>query len=294
MESNQLGPAEKFDLANKNFKKVYRERGKKKYGIKYRYLHNWNLQKSRYLLNEDYCFNGNKKVYKRGAIVNVDFGVNIGTELSGNHFAIILNKKDTPKNDKLTVIPLTSHEHVSTVKLDETISGTSQEKLEKNIINSLVETYAAFFLTVTLSNELNETDKVPLDEWNRQINLSSEPQNKFLKSFIDIAGKNITTREVALLALKDSGFLKTDNINVSSISELLDVDEIKIKQQKLLDLSSKYSDYNKVTYAKINDITTISKSRLRKINEYDPIGDIKVSTEILNIIDSKIKEIFCY
>lgn len=35
--------------------------------------------------------------YKRGTIIYVDFGVNIGSELSGGHFAIILNKKDSKK-----------------------------------------------------------------------------------------------------------------------------------------------------------------------------------------------------
>ena len=35
--------------------------------------------------------------YKRGTVVMVNFGTSIGNELSGNHFAIVLNKKDSPK-----------------------------------------------------------------------------------------------------------------------------------------------------------------------------------------------------
>ena len=46
--------------------------------------------------------------YKRGSVVMVNFGTNIGYELSGNHFAIVLNKDDNNKNGLLTVIPLTS------------------------------------------------------------------------------------------------------------------------------------------------------------------------------------------
>ena len=36
--------------------------------------------------------NKNYRVYKRGTIVYVDFGVNVGYELSGNHFAIVLTE----------------------------------------------------------------------------------------------------------------------------------------------------------------------------------------------------------
>lgn len=53
----------------------------------------------------------NKKIYpkfKRGEIIKVDFGINIGTELSHTHFAIVLNSDDTIHNDNITVIPITS------------------------------------------------------------------------------------------------------------------------------------------------------------------------------------------
>lgn len=46
--------------------------------------------------------------FKRGEIIKVDFGVNIGTELSHTHFAIVINSDDTFKNDNITVIPITS------------------------------------------------------------------------------------------------------------------------------------------------------------------------------------------
>lgn len=41
--------------------------------------------------------------YKRGTIVMVNFGTSIGNELSGNHFAVVLNKKDSPNSGKITV-----------------------------------------------------------------------------------------------------------------------------------------------------------------------------------------------
>ncbi|HAP8019376.1 TPA: type II toxin-antitoxin system PemK/MazF family toxin, partial [Enterococcus faecium] len=52
--------------------------------------------------------NKNYRVYKRGTIVYVDFGVNVGYELSGNHFAIVLNNKDNSKNGVVCVVPISS------------------------------------------------------------------------------------------------------------------------------------------------------------------------------------------
>ena len=41
-------------------------------------------------------------------IIKVDFGVNMGSELSNTHFAIVLNNDDNNSVDNITVIPLTS------------------------------------------------------------------------------------------------------------------------------------------------------------------------------------------
>ena len=48
------------------------------------------------------------KRYSRGQIVKVRFGVNIGSEFSGDHYAIVISKQDTMLNPILHVIPLTS------------------------------------------------------------------------------------------------------------------------------------------------------------------------------------------
>ncbi|EHO46979.1 type II toxin-antitoxin system PemK/MazF family toxin [Lentilactobacillus kisonensis] len=52
--------------------------------------------------------NSRYQIYKRGTVAYVDFGLGVGSELSGPHYAIVLNKKDNPNNSKITVIPLTS------------------------------------------------------------------------------------------------------------------------------------------------------------------------------------------
>lgn len=46
--------------------------------------------------------------YKRGQIVFVNFGFRIGNELGGNHYAIVLDVKNSKANKTITVVPLKS------------------------------------------------------------------------------------------------------------------------------------------------------------------------------------------
>lgn len=48
------------------------------------------------------------KRYSRGSIVRVRFGVNVGSEFSGNHYAVVVSKNDTAYNPVLHVVPITS------------------------------------------------------------------------------------------------------------------------------------------------------------------------------------------
>lgn len=59
--------------------------------------------------DEESTFDCSKiKIFKRGNIVKANLGFNIGNELGGLHYCIVLNKNDNPKNGTLNVIPLTS------------------------------------------------------------------------------------------------------------------------------------------------------------------------------------------
>lgn len=48
------------------------------------------------------------KTFKRGDIIKVNLGFNIGTELGGLHYCVVLNKKDNPHSGNLNIIPLSS------------------------------------------------------------------------------------------------------------------------------------------------------------------------------------------
>lgn len=64
-----------------------------------------------------------KKYWKfsRGSLIFIEFGVNVGGELSNNHWAIVLDKQDSPYKKTLTVIPITSKESKGTIPIKEII-----------------------------------------------------------------------------------------------------------------------------------------------------------------------------
>lgn len=75
------------------------------------------------------------KRYGRGRIIRVRFGVNVGSEFSGDHFAIVISKNDTAFNPVLHVIPITSKKHKSCINIGKIL-------VDENKINNLKEQYS--------------------------------------------------------------------------------------------------------------------------------------------------------
>ena len=68
--------------------------------------------------------------YSRGSVIKVRFGVNIGSEFSGDHFAIVVSKGDTAYNPVLHVIPISSKKYKKSVDLGNVLILDSEiEKL---------------------------------------------------------------------------------------------------------------------------------------------------------------------
>lgn len=68
------------------------------------------------------------------------------------------------------------------------------------------------------------------------------------------------------------------------------VNEIQEDRDDIEKVFLKYSKYNKKTFACYKALQNISKLRVKKINKYDPSGNIKVDNNTLDKIDEKIIE----
>ena len=95
--------SDKINIACERYKRIYETKQQK--FIK---LDEWLDKESNIFEKELRKEKVNFPKFKRGEIIKVDFGINIGTELSHTHFAIVINSDDSTKNDNITVIPITS------------------------------------------------------------------------------------------------------------------------------------------------------------------------------------------
>lgn len=132
----------KIDIACDNFKEVNNSTN-----LKFAKLDDWLLNESEFIKEETISKRKKYLKYKRGQVLKIDFGVNIGTELSHTHFAIVLNDDDTTLTDNITVIPLTSKNGYKRINLGNLVSK------EYNSIKYQNNTYAIITQIKTVSKK---------------------------------------------------------------------------------------------------------------------------------------------
>lgn len=112
--------------------------------------------------------------YKKGDLISVNLGFNIGSEQGGLHYGIVLDNDNTKSNPNITIIPLSTHEKTSKnqeellkyeVLIDNSIFKDEIERLN-NLIKSLSD-------KVTETNSDKEQGKI-----NKQITIIKKELKK--------------------------------------------------------------------------------------------------------------------
>lgn len=214
--------------------------------------------------------------YKRGNIVKLNFGFNIGSEYGGLHYGVVLDNHNAHNSPVVTVIPLTSIKenkvlHSNSVNLGNEIYRSLKIKydtISKALIDEQKEisemlTMASFFSSLT-DKALNDT----------QISdCSNEEINKHLhdaKTYLNAAKK---LQEV------------WENKRKHNAEE----------SEYLNKIGEEISHMKEGSIALVNQITTISKIRI-----YDPrnlkgvLAGISLSEEGMEKINQKIKELYTF
>lgn len=125
-------------------------------------------------------------VFHRGDIIKVNLGFNIGSELGGLHYCIVLNKKDNPNNGVLNIIPLTSKK--------------TNKKYPKSCINLGNELYNILNKNIEKENvRLNEL-RSKLDDLEEIPKSIQELISKEMK-YIDKLGNSISKYKKESIAL---------------------------------------------------------------------------------------------
>lgn len=89
----------------------------------------WIESYSKYLLSEEKFDYTSIPRYKRGDIISVNFGFNVGSEHGGLHYALVLDNDNRQSSPVITVIPLSSGNENSTYERDVFLGNELHDKL---------------------------------------------------------------------------------------------------------------------------------------------------------------------
>lgn len=228
-------------------------------------------------INFEEKFNPTKNIaYKRGNIVKLNFGFNVGSEYGGLHYAIVLDKHNDHTSPVLTVIPLTS------------------VKDNKDTHRNSVE----------LGNEIYRSLKLKYDTIYQSLKTEQEEINNAISAFTFLLNAtNQTLSEIEQCDRNSSEFItKLSNVEkyLSDAQTLKDDWEVKKQhnedaQEYLNKIGNEISQMKEGSIALVNQITTVSKMRI-----FDPrnlrgvLSGVSLSETSMEKINEKVKELYIF
>ncbi len=214
--------------------------------------------------------------YKRGSIVKLHFGFNIGSEYGGLHYGIVLDNKNSHSSPVLTIIPLTS------MKDNKTIHNNSVD-LGNEIYRSLKLKYDTIFKS--LKEEQGEIRK-SLDACSELVDLSG-------KLLAEIKQTDTDSDELSQKLETVHDYLQSaDKLRTQWEEKLIHNCE---EQFYLAKIGDEISQMKEGSIALVNQITTVSKMRI-----YDPrnlrgvLAGISLTKESMEKVNKKVKELYIF
>lgn len=206
------------------------------------------------------------KSYKRGDVVKVNLGFNVGSEQGGLRYAIVLDKNNHHNSKTITVIPLTSQKNQKEVNPRDVFLG-------KELYNRLKSKYDSAKIDL-------ETRRAKCEE---HINTLQFTRAVF---------SNITTEKLAASANLQKSIDQFDTMLQEANADL---ENLKQTVDSLKKIGQELQRMQNGSIAQIEQITTISKQRI-----YDPkksadvLAGIHFSDAAMEKINEKIKELFIF
>lgn len=208
-------------------------------------------------------FNPAKNIsYKRGNVVKVNFGFNVGCELGGPHYAIVLDKHNKHSADTVTVVPLVSVKSEKKIYERDVFLGSELYTMLNAKFNSSFE---------NLTNKLTANQKI-----------------------IDIAKMSIDELATSVNADKEVGN-KLDQIQAMQEQAEKEHAEIVREFEQLNNLKNEIINMKEGSIARVEQITTISKMRIwipKKTT--DVLYGISYSENSMKKINDKLKELYIF
>lgn len=223
-------------------------------------------------IQQEETFDSTKlKSYKRGDIVKLNFGFNVGSEYGGLHYGIVINNHNPRNSSVLTVIPLTSHKDDSPIHDNDVFLGNELYRNLKLKYDTLSQNLQKEKDEITRMSYLFDSMIKAVDE-----NLLSFDKNNSEESLADAKRYLSTAKELQ-----------------EEWNEKAKKNDEDMKQ--LTKIGTEIQRMKQGSIALVDQITTVSKMRI-----YDPrntrgvLSGIKLSPESMNKVNEKLKELFIF
>ena len=229
------------------------------------------------LINFEEDFDPTKNIaYKRGNIVKLNFGFNIGSEYGGLHYGIVLDNKNDHRSPVITVIPLTS------IKEGKIVHGNS----------------------VNLGNEIYRLLKIKYDTISKTLRDEQIEIQNTLSSFEALVKLSRQTLDSTNQLDSDSPEFskKMDDVrrHLDTAHKLQQLWEEKERhnneeQEYLEKIGAEISRMKEGSIALVNQITTVSKMRI-----FDPrnlkgvLSGVSLSADSMEKINEKVKNLYIF
>ena len=202
-------------------------------------------------------------VFSQGTVVTVDYGVPVGGEMSGIHFAVVLSNNDTRRKKTILTIPLSSHNRPDRVYLGKDILHKAQLSMEKQLNQLQSEEESLNNQKSNLVNNLKKSNR----ELSRMKAIKQPSKGR-----INSIKRNVKKYQ------KDLSLI-TKNTNTLSNK----VNQFKKELERL-------GKYNNDSYACLDSISSVSKLKIKKFSKYGIHSNISIDEKNLNLITARIKK----
>lgn len=236
----------------------------------------WIKDYSRFI-NFEERFEPTKNIaYKRGNIVKLNFGFNVGSEYGGLHYGVVLDNNNHHNSPVLTVIPLTSIKN--------------SKPVNANSVNLGNEVYRLLKLKY---DTISQTLKEEQDEIAQELQVFSALVNLVTKTVDEIKKYEKGSDEFEQKLSEAPKYIEASR----KIEDMWKAKDAHNKEQLeyLEKIGEEISRMKTGSIALVNQVTTISKMRI-----FDPrnlkgvLSGVSLCAESMDKINEKVKKLYIF
>ncbi len=215
--------------------------------------------------------------YKRGNIVKLNFGFNIGSEYGGLHYGIVIDNNNHHNSPVLTVIPLTS-------------TKKNDKPVHPNNVNLGNEIYRLLKLKFDTIQKSAKEELIEIKETLDSLKRLSIMSTKAIDEVKQTDAQSIDYENKCIVA---ENYIQASSKLISSFEQKQKHAEEEINY--LSKIGEEISQMKEGSIALVNQITTVSKMRI-----YDPrnlkgvLAGVSLSPEYMDSINLKVKELYVF